>query len=330
MENEGASVTYSALLASLVSICMLTSSWLVFGGHIEEMKVNNLKALSAGMILAATSELYVSLNGFFFQATLGMLSGCGLLYAMKWFNLSRKEEKGSEAINDIISDDANCDISVMNSPTNYQSLEMTEMKVETKTSSHRGHQDYEMKQELHYTGVEAATTSLSVSSSGSAQSTRVIIPFTLVFPICVDSVIDGILIGTTSSISERTGTVLAMVQVVEMSVLGLVLGISVKKVAERENHNWLLLGSVISLPPVLLFLAALISSFLAHQAQAAADSTASSFLAGFAVVQLTYLACFELLSEAMTGVEAGRSSLPVSLLVFLGVWLMCALNNLVG
>ena len=332
--EEGASVLYSSLLALSVSVCMLVCSWVVFDGLIvtDGGDTKNLQCLCAGMVLAATSELYQSIDGDFCDASLGMASGIGLIYFIRYLDLSATAATADPSLQSLRSSAGFTTAEV----GSYQSLQMVD-HVEVKDYESVGQEVKEMQDELLKLNVEAASC-ISVSTHSSIQSedtTAAFIPLSLIFPICVDSVIDGVLIGATSSISMRTGTVLTFVQTIEMSVLGMVLGSRVRKIEESSKRRKCLSRVVIFIPPLLLFLAALISSVTAHEAQASAGrgSASSAFIAGFAVVQLTYLACFELLQEASKGrgLRAGEGHGGHGvLLVFLGVWVMCALNNLVG
>ena len=76
------------------------------------------------------------------------------------------------------------------------------------------------------------------------------IPMNLIIPIIIDSMIDGFLIGLSTSIAIRIGFILSLTNTLEMSFLGIALALRVRKCT--ASHIIIRYFSLIT-PPITMF-----------------------------------------------------------------------------
>lgn len=149
------------------------------------------------------------------------------------------------------------------------------------------------------------------------------IPLSLMFPVTVDCIVDGFLVGTTCSISVRAGFILAMANCIEMGFLGLAVSMRVKQCTASSVFARY---TALIMPPIIMLLASVLGSFV--------GSTARSYpmlyigFISFGVVALLYLVVNELLVEAresLTGNEQWWSGM----VLFMGVYFVLLLDLLI-
>lgn len=148
-----------------------------------------------------------------------------------------------------------------------------------------------------------------------------VIPISLVVPVVVDAMVDGFLIGLSSSISLRVGYILASVNAIEMSFLGIAVSMRIRKCT----------GSIIVLrylslltPPLVMF----VFTFVGMLCGSAAAAHAPLFVmfVSFGIVALVCLACNELLWESRQAI-GGEDSWQNTVILFVGIFLIIVMDK---
>lgn len=145
-----------------------------------------------------------------------------------------------------------------------------------------------------------------------------LLPVGLVIAVVVDSMVDGMLIGLSGSVSRKTGCLMAMATAIEMGFLGFSFACSV-----MNDGRSLLKRVVLFLPPVAMMVASLVASEGAHVIQ---GSAAFVGLIGFSLVALLFLVVEELLIEAHE--KEGGEEWHISVWLYIGLLLSIVLDVL--
>lgn len=147
------------------------------------------------------------------------------------------------------------------------------------------------------------------------------IPWPLVFAVCVDSAVDGLLIGLAFTATASAGWCMSIATSIEMGFLGL----SFMATLRNSTRSCLKLGMLVGLPPLTLLLCG-----LAGQASGELLQDSSFLFTGFiafSVVALLFLVTQELLAEAR---EVVGDSKRANCILFLGLLAGILLGRVVG
>jgi hypothetical protein len=144
------------------------------------------------------------------------------------------------------------------------------------------------------------------------------IPLSLFLPVTIDAIVDGFLVGMTCALSRKGGLILAFANCLEMSFLGMAFSSRVTKCTGSSVFNRYF--TVIS-PPVAMFLSSGLGACIGTVAKA--HPLLFIGFVSFGIVALLSLVCNELILEAA---EQSRERTWISLLVFLGVYIVFILN----
>lgn len=156
------------------------------------------------------------------------------------------------------------------------------------------------------------------SISSLASQNKSFIPYSLMIPVLIDCIIDGILLGTSAVLSPKAGYILSFATSIEMGMLGIALSLRIRKCLgiynkrreerekeeAKENDKPVSNGKVydkfifflLLLPPLFLFFSTFFGLFLSSILKNY-DGLWSGCI-GFGVVMLLYLVINELIVEA--------------------------------
>ena len=147
------------------------------------------------------------------------------------------------------------------------------------------------------------------------------IPVSLIIPVCIDSFVDGFLIGITVSISFKAGLILSLANCLEMGFLGMALTTRVMKCTKSSVTARY--ASII-VPPLIMFFAAGIGGeigLISH-----AQPIIFVALVAFGVIAILFLVCNELLIEARE-LQGEDTKWWISATVFLGIFVVILLDT---
>lgn len=142
------------------------------------------------------------------------------------------------------------------------------------------------------------------------------IPVSLVIPVTMDCIVDGLLIGISGTINAKAGLVLAIANCLEMSFLGIAYSIRIGKCTGTSS---ILRYTALYCPPLLMCLSAGCGAILTHLTSSIPIVYISCV--SFGIVALLALVCGELLIEARERQE-GEVHWYVQLCLFLGVYIV--------
>eukprot|EP01038_Epipyxis_sp_PR26KG_P007931 gene7931-10764_t len=149
------------------------------------------------------------------------------------------------------------------------------------------------------------------------------IPMSLMVPVCVDSIVDGFLMGSSAVMSQRAGIILSLANAVEMGFLGLAVSIRISKCTASSVFARYV--AVIT-PPLLMFTAAILGATIGTFIK---DHKTLFFgLISFGIVALLYLVVNELLVSAREA-QAGQEHWWSAMVLFLGVYTVLLLELVV-
>lgn len=150
------------------------------------------------------------------------------------------------------------------------------------------------------------------------------LPLSLILPVVLDCMVDGFLMGVSSSISLKAGIVLSLANCLEMAFLGMAYSARLSKCTARTAapllHTVALYG-----PPFVMLLSAGLGALIGEAVQ---NSPAIFIgLVSFGAVALLFLVCNELLVEAKAA-QGDEERWWISAMVFLGVYVVLVLDHL--
>ena len=148
------------------------------------------------------------------------------------------------------------------------------------------------------------------------------LPMAIIVPICIDSIIDGFLIGVACALSFNAGIILASANVIEMSMLGMALSVRVSKCT--GSPIVVRYGFIIA-PPILILLGTCLGSYLGDISKNN-ELIFVSFVT-FGIVALMYLACNELLIEA-SEIQNGKRKWYISIMTYAAVFAVIIVDSL--
>lgn len=160
---------------------------------------------------------------------------------------------------------------------------------------------------------------LSIPSNHGQLSEK--IPWTTVFAVTVDAVVDGTLIGLSYSASHKAGLSMALATCIEMGFLGF----SFSATIQNTTRSLLKHMTITLIPPVMLFLAG-ICGYLLGSSLESNPNVFIGFIA-FCIVALLFLVTQELLTEAR---EVAGSSALVNSMTFVGLLAGILMDKLIG
>ncbi len=149
------------------------------------------------------------------------------------------------------------------------------------------------------------------------------IPSSLIIPVIIDSMVDGLLIGITASISIKAGIVVALANCLEMAFLGMAL---TSRVMRCTGSTVTMRYLCIVVSPLLMWLAAGLGGLLGLACQSV--PIAFTAVIAFGVVAILFLVCNELLIEARE-LQGEDPKWWISVTVFLGVFIVCIMDALI-
>jgi zinc transporter ZupT len=149
------------------------------------------------------------------------------------------------------------------------------------------------------------------------------LPWSLIVPICIDAVLDGLLIGFATVASPSAGIILSVANIVEMSFVGISLAIAV---AQCTGSTVLARRATVSAPPFLMVLAA--AGGAAGGGAARAMPPLFAGIIAFGMVGLVFLVCSELLIAAHEALD-GEEVWWVSIQIFVGIVIVLLLDRLI-
>eukprot|EP01040_Poterioochromonas_malhamensis_P010505 gene10505-11436_t len=148
------------------------------------------------------------------------------------------------------------------------------------------------------------------------------LPMGLVMPVCLDSFVDGFLIGISSVISIKAGIILSFANCLEMSFLGMAYSSRLKKCT---GSTILARNIALYTPPLIMLLASGLGAALGSVVQ---DLPALFIgMVAFGAVALLFLVCNELLIEARLS-QGDDDYWFISIMVFIGIYLVLMLNHI--
>lgn len=150
-----------------------------------------------------------------------------------------------------------------------------------------------------------------------------VIPVSLMLPVLIDAVIDGSLIGISTSLSRQAGLVLGLANGLEMGALGLAVSVRINKCT---GSSITLRYLALIVPPVAMLAATVCSSMLTGTASHA-NPAMSLFFVAFGVVALLCLACNELLWEARS-LLGGENYFSSAMFFFAGIYAIILCDQL--
>ncbi len=148
------------------------------------------------------------------------------------------------------------------------------------------------------------------------------IPWSFVISVVLDGMIDGLLLGTTSSFSWKAGMILSFANCIEMGLLGLAVSIRIRKcTASSVSLRYM----AMCLPPLVMWISSLVGAYAGY----VSSQHRVLYLAftAFGIVALLYLVVNELLVEA-NELLGGKETWWSGLIVFLGIYLVLLLDTL--
>ena len=147
------------------------------------------------------------------------------------------------------------------------------------------------------------------------------LPWSLVVPVTIDSLVDGFLIGLSCALSTHAGLVLAFATCIEMAFLGAAFAATVSRCTGARLAARL---AVIVLPPLTLLGAAAVGAALGD-ISSTRPAVFVAFVA-FGVVELLFLVTHELLIEAHEALN-GSSVWWINVWLFVGIGLVLVMNR---
>lgn len=149
------------------------------------------------------------------------------------------------------------------------------------------------------------------------------IPLSLITAVIVDCIVDGFLLGTTSSFSLRAGVILSLANCLEMGFLGFSLSVRLQKcTASTVFARYCCL----IVPPLIMFGAAILGVFVAGNAKA--NSMFFVAFISFGIVALVNLVVNELLAEARETIQ-GRETWWSAMVLFIGIYCVLCLDLII-
>lgn len=147
------------------------------------------------------------------------------------------------------------------------------------------------------------------------------IPMGLVMPVCLDSFVDGFLIGISSVISFKAGVILSIANCLEMSFLGMAYSARLKKCTGSSLFYRTL---ALYTPPFIMFFASGIGAALGSAVQ----NLPALFIGmvAFGAVALLFLVTNELLIEARQA-QGEEDLWYISIMVFVGIYLVLMVDH---
>jgi len=150
------------------------------------------------------------------------------------------------------------------------------------------------------------------------------VPTSLIIPVVVDCIVDGFLVGSTSSISPRAGLILGFANMIEMGFLGLAVSLRVK---QCTGSSALARYASLVFPPLIMLSAALVGA-LSGSAASAHPVVFIGFIS-FGIVALLYLVVNELLVEAREA-QGSTEYWWTNMVLFLGIYSVILLDMVVA
>jgi zinc transporter ZupT len=150
------------------------------------------------------------------------------------------------------------------------------------------------------------------------------LPWSLIVPVCIDAVLDGMLVGFATVASPAAGIILSIANVVEMTFVGISLAIAV---AQCTGSTLRARRVTVAVPPLLLVLAAAGGAACGSAARAVPPLFAG--IIAFGMVGLVYLVCAELLIAAHEALD-GNEVWWVSAQIFVGIMVVLLLDRLIS
>jgi len=147
------------------------------------------------------------------------------------------------------------------------------------------------------------------------------IPWGHVVAICIDGMMDGLLIGLAYAASTSAGLSMAIATSIEMGFLGLSFSATIKASTKSANKHIL----IAIVPGILMFVVGMLA-YVLGAALTAMPALFIGFIA-FAVVALLYLVTQELLVEARE--VSGDSGVAIRVMFFVGTYCGLMLDRLV-
>lgn len=151
-------------------------------------------------------------------------------------------------------------------------------------------------------------------------STGSTIPWSFVIPVVLDGMIDGLLLGTTLSLSKKAGMILSLANMIEMGFLGLAVSL---RIAKCTASSLTLRYLVLILTPLIMWSMSILGAYAGYQS-AQYPALYEGFIA-FGIVALLYLVVNELLLEA-NDLQQGKESWWSGLIVFVGIYTVLLLD----
>eukprot|EP01041_Mallomonas_annulata_P002225 gene2225-4324_t len=147
------------------------------------------------------------------------------------------------------------------------------------------------------------------------------LPMAMIIPVCIDAIVDGLLIGIACSLSRSAGVILAMANCIEMSMLGMALS---ARVAKCTGSTLIIRYGFICAPPVLMLAGTALGAYLGDISKKIPIMFVS--FVTFGIVALMFLACTELLIEA-SEIQKGKKKWWISITTFAAVYLVIVLDG---
>jgi len=147
------------------------------------------------------------------------------------------------------------------------------------------------------------------------------IPTGLVIPVCVDSFIDGFLIGITVAVSYKAGLILAMANCLEMSFLGMAYTTRVMKCTGSSVNSRIF--TIVSAPLIMLAAAG-----LGGEIGLMSESNPLAFISfvSFGIIAILFLVCNELLIEAKE-LQGDDPKWWINGTIFLGIYIVILMDH---
>jgi zinc transporter ZupT len=146
------------------------------------------------------------------------------------------------------------------------------------------------------------------------------VPASLIIPVCIDSIIDGFVIGLTTAISFRAGLILGIATSMEMGFLGIAVSVRIKRCT---SSSLIVRYASIVFPPLFVVIFSVIGSIIGNLSK----SQSFYFIAfvSLGIYCLLNLVFDELLVEARNGFH----DVPWHLksMIFLGLFVVITLNT---
>jgi zinc transporter ZupT len=147
------------------------------------------------------------------------------------------------------------------------------------------------------------------------------IPAGLVIPVCIDSFIDGFLIGITVAVSYKAGLILAMANCLEMGFLGMAYTSRVMKCTGSSVNARI--ATIVSAPLIMLAAAG-----LGGEIGLMSESNPLAFVSfvSFGIIAILFLVCNELLIEAKE-LQGDDPKWWINGTIFLGIYIVILMDH---